>query len=236
WFYQEATLSYESADNAWEYSQYPMPAPKTIAKVLLLTDKYGVEMTPMNVVHREGSYPLVSNRNLPAGYWMGHDKLYINADGFTEDLRLYYVRRPPTLITGTAAAGAATTLTMAASPPPVPIDDFYNGVTMFLRGGTGAGESAEITDYVGSTRVCTIDFTSTPSTDSVYATESELPAGHNEIVAMGAAIRALMFDVAQETKLDQFKKWYTKLEFDLMDFVENRQLQVARSVHMRNFD
>ena len=236
WFYQEATLSYESAENAWEYSQYAMPSPKTIAKVLLLTDKYGVEMTPMNVVHREGSYPLVSNRNLPAGYWIGHDKLYINADGFTEDLRLYYVRRPPTLLSGTAGAGDATTLTCAAAPPPVPVDDYYNGVTMFLRGGTGVGESAEITDYVGSTRVCTVNFTTSPSTDSVYATESELPAGHNEIVAMGAAIRALMFDVAQETKLEQFKKWYTKLEFDLMDFVENRQLQVARSVHMRNFD
>ena len=236
WFYQEATLSFESAENDWEYSQYPMPSPKTIAKILLVTDKNGVELTPMLVASREGTYPQVSNRNLPSRYWIGHDKLYVNAEGYTDDLRLYYVRRPPSLLSGTASAGTGTTLTLAATPPFVMIDDYYIGVRLWLRGGTGANENALITDFVGATGVVTVDFTSTPTATSVYASESELPYGHNEIVAMGAAIRALMFDVAQESKLEQFKKWYTKLEFDLMDFVENRQLQVARSVHMRNYD
>ncbi|MHA2068046.1 MAG: hypothetical protein ACXABY_27105 [Candidatus Thorarchaeota archaeon] len=234
WFYTEATLSAGTA--AWERTPFDMPAPKTIAKILLLTDTEGRPIEPINLAARDYTYPIVANRNLQTGYWIGHDKLYLNADSWTADLRLYYIRRPPTLITGTAAAGADTTLTMAATPPPVPVDDYYNGVTMWLRGGTGNGESASITDFVGSTRVATVDFATTPSTDSVYATESELPYGHNEIVAMGAAIRALMFDVAQENKLNQFKDWYKKLEFDLMDYVENRQLQVARSVHIRNYD
>lgn len=232
WFYTEDTLTAGTA--TWERTPYDMPAPLTIAKILLVTDTNGRQLDPINVVNREYGWP--QNLNWPDGYWIGHDKLHVNADGYTEDLRLYYIRRPCTLITGTAAAGADTTLTMAAAPPPVPVDDYYNGITMYLRGGTGAGESAAISDYVGSTRVATVNFTSTPSTDSVYATESELPHGHNEIVAVGAAIRALFMDVAQETKLNQLKAWYTKLEYDLMDYVENRQLQVARSVHMRNYD
>lgn len=236
WFYQEDTLSYETAENDWEYAQYPMPSPKSIVKILLLTTADGNPIEPINVVSRDYNYPQVANRNVQMGYWIGHDKLYLNAKGYVEDIRLYYIRRPPSLISGTASAGAATTLTMAATPPPVLVDDYYNGVTLWLRGGMGAGESAEITDFVGSTRVTTVDFATTPDNTSVYASESELPFGHNEIVAMGAAIRALMFDVAQEAKLVQFKEWYKKLEMDLMDYVENRQLQVARSVYMRNTD
>ena len=232
WFYTEATLS--AGSGSWERTPYDMPAPKTIAKILFVTDTNGRPLEPMNVVKREAGWPQAVN--WPDGYWIGHDKLHVNADSYAESLRLYYIRRPPTLITGTATAGDGTTLTMAAAPPPVPVDDYYNGVTMFLRGGVGAGESAAITDYVGSTRVITADFATNPTATSVYATESELPYGHNEIVATGAAIRALFMDVAQEAKLNQLKAWYTKLEYDLMDYVENRQLQVARSVHMRNLD
>jgi hypothetical protein len=57
-----------------------------------------------------------------------------------------------------------------------------------------------------------------------------------EVVAIGAAIRALMYDVAQEPKLNQLKQWYTKLEFDLMDYLGNRQIQSSRPVNMTNLD
>jgi len=234
WFYTETTLSPGTA--AWERTPYDMPSTKTIVKILLLTDSNGRPIEPINLSARDYTYPIISNRNLQTGYWLGHDKLYVNADAFTETLRLYYIRRPPTLLYGTASAGSATTLTLASTPPFEHVDDYYNNTVLWLRGGTGAGESAEITDFVGSTGVCTVDFATTPDDTSVYASESELPHGHNEIVVVGAAIRALMFDVGQATKLQELKDLYKKLEFDLLDFVESRQLQASRSVHVRNYD
>jgi hypothetical protein len=43
-------------------------------------------------------------------------------------------------------------------------------------------------------------------------------------------------DVAQEPKLNQMKQWYMKLEFDLIDYLKNRQIQASRPVHMSNMD
>lgn len=235
WFYKTATLTPSTA--AWEATPFDLPsAPATVSKILLLTTTDGVQIDPIHLANREISYPDVANRWLKTGYWLGHDKLYVNADAWTDNLRLYYIRKPARMQYGTAEAGAATTMTLDLDTKPSIVDDYYNNVTFAVREGTAKHEEATATDYVGSTRVLTIDFTSTPSTDSVYGSVSELPDGHNEIVAFGAAIRAIMFDVAQNQKLQEFKAWYTKLEFDLMDYLQNRQIQAGRSIHMSNLD
>jgi hypothetical protein len=69
---------------------------------------------------------------------------------------------------GTAQAGAATTITLASTSSAV--DDTYNGQTVTVTSGTGAGQSAVITDYVGSTKVATVASWSvaTPDNTSVY--------------------------------------------------------------------
>jgi hypothetical protein len=56
--------------------------------------------------------------------------------------------------TGTAQAGAASTITLASGASTR--DDVYNGCIITTTGGTGSGQTAVITDYVGSTRVATI--------------------------------------------------------------------------------
>lgn len=70
--------------------------------------------------------------------------------------------------TGTAQAGASSTITLAADASDD--DDFYNGVTVEITGGTGSGQTKTITDYVGSTRVATVDssWASNPDNTSVY--------------------------------------------------------------------
>lgn len=76
--------------------------------------------------------------------------------------------------TGTAQAGAAGSITLAAAASTT--NDFYNFKRIVIMSGTGAGQSALITDYVGSTRVATTFCEGTtagawrvnPSTDSVY--------------------------------------------------------------------
>ena len=70
--------------------------------------------------------------------------------------------------TGTAQAGASTTITLASTASAV--DDFYNGLTLYITSGTGAGQSRVITDYVGSTKVATVAaWVINPDVTSVYA-------------------------------------------------------------------
>lgn len=70
---------------------------------------------------------------------------------------------------GTAQAGAATTITLATSA--MRRDDIYNSETITITGGTGSGQSKTITDYVGSTRVCTVDsaWAVNPDNTSTYS-------------------------------------------------------------------
>jgi hypothetical protein len=68
---------------------------------------------------------------------------------------------------GTAQAGANTTITLAAGASAT--DDYYNGATIQVIAGTGAGQSRVITDYVGSTKVATVAAWGTnPDNTSVY--------------------------------------------------------------------
>jgi hypothetical protein len=55
-----------------------------------------------------------------------------------------------------AQAGAAATITLDASASAA--DDFYNGMLLMITGGTGAGQTALITDYVGSSKIATVAF------------------------------------------------------------------------------
>jgi len=68
---------------------------------------------------------------------------------------------------GTAQAGASTTITLVGTASAV--DDTYNGQTIEIIAGTGAGQSKTISDYVGSTKVATVStWTTTPDNTSVY--------------------------------------------------------------------
>lgn len=71
--------------------------------------------------------------------------------------------------TGTAEAGASTTITLEDGLAST-TDDYYIGDMITIASGTGSGQSKEITDYVGSTRVATVEsaWSTNPSTDSVY--------------------------------------------------------------------
>ena len=55
----------------------------------------------------------------------------------------------------TAQAGASTTITLDASASAV--DDYYNHALILTTGGTGSGQYRIISDYVGSTKVATVD-------------------------------------------------------------------------------
>jgi hypothetical protein len=67
------------------------------------------------------------------------------------------------------AAGVRTLkLSVATSDPPSPIDNFYNGSTVYVISGTGAGQIRRIIDYAGSTKTLTVNtaFATVCNTDS----------------------------------------------------------------------
>lgn len=83
------------------------------------------------------------------------------------DLSFSWQNDREVLDSGTAQAGAASTITLRAGASAV--DDFYNGGVIEIIGGTGVGQSRQITDYVGSTQVATVAaWVTNPGVTSVY--------------------------------------------------------------------
>jgi len=73
-------------------------------------------------------------------------------------------------VTGTAQAGSAGSITLASGASAT--DDYYNGMVISITGGTGSGSKGIITDYVGSTKVATVQKSTaafTPATSSTYS-------------------------------------------------------------------
>lgn len=71
---------------------------------------------------------------------------------------------------GVVEAGGRTTLklSVASGDTPSPIDNIYNGSSVYIISGTGAGQLRRITDYAGTTKTLTVNtaFATTPNTDS----------------------------------------------------------------------
>ena len=84
--------------------------------------------------------------------------------------------------TGTAQAGASTTITLKSASSAV--DDYYNGLYITITGGTGSGQVRIIEDYVGSTKVATVDsaWTTAPNSTSTYSITTWTPEAVNQYV------------------------------------------------------
>jgi len=67
-------------------------------------------------------------------------------------------------------AGGRDTIRLsgAGDNPPSPIDNFYNGSSIYIQSGTGAGQLRRIVDYEGATKTITVNtaFATTCNTDS----------------------------------------------------------------------
>ena len=79
---------------------------------------------------------------------------------------------------GIATAGAASTITLAASASAT--NDLYNGSTVYISSGTGAGQVRLITDYDGGTKVATVspEWATNPAAGSIYRV---LPIGRSVV-------------------------------------------------------
>lgn len=95
------------------------------------------------------------------------------------------------LASGTAQGGTSTTIQLAASETFG--DDILNGNIVKITGGTGAGQSRRITDYVGSTDTATVNeaWATNPDNTSTY----EVVEGSHVTGISAAEVNAEVVDV-----------------------------------------
>jgi hypothetical protein len=105
---------------------------------------FEVGTQPVNVTHAAGT-AWASGAITAASIATGA----VDRDALAADTGLQPIRA------NTAQAGGASTITLDASASAV--DDFYNGTQILLTGGTGAGQARIATDYVGATKVLTVN-------------------------------------------------------------------------------
>jgi hypothetical protein len=91
---------------------------------------------------------------------------------------------------GTAQAGAAGTITLDASASGT--DDFYNDQWIYLTGATGAGQSRRISDYVGASKIASVEpnWITNPDSSTTFAI---IRSGRVDVGAwLGAIVNALI--------------------------------------------
>lgn len=96
---------------------------------------------------------------------------------------------------GTAQAGGASTITLDASASAT--NNLYQNETIFIRSGTGAGQSNIIASYVGATKVATVAtaWATTPDNTSVFTILADGPS----IASVSGTVNANVIQVAGQT-------------------------------------
>jgi len=97
---------------------------------------------------------------------------------------------------GAAQGGSTNTITLNSLASSV--DDIYNEQTVFIVAGTGADQCRNVVDYVGSTRVATVehDWEVTPDATSVYVM---LPSGNHLLTELNAEMDTAIADASLAT-------------------------------------
>lgn len=104
------------------------------------------------------------------------------------------------LLTGTASAGGTNTITLAGGST---TDNLYKYAIVEITGGTGAGQSRLIINYVGSTKVATVnkDWTTAPDATSIFRLIAwgTPTVVHSGIAQAGAASSITLQSIASAT-------------------------------------
>mgnify|MGYP007077395075 CR=1 FL=1 len=108
--------------------------------------------------------------------------------------------------TGTAQAGGASTITLKSSSS-FTADDQANGMYIELTGGTGSGQKRHIEDYVGSTKVATVDpaWDTQPDNTSQYSIKAFNSAAVGDYAVVDSGFgRARYVEFVSDTVMKAF--------------------------------
>ena len=154
----------------------------------------------------------------------------------------WYIPTFGNMIEGAAVAADSTTVTLFTGDPNwaatfgkiSPRDDYYNGMTMYVSSGTGAGQYRTITDYAGLTRtITTAAWTTTLDTTSLVCILCPVPEDHHSTVPLRAAMLMSAKNRNRERELKDLYYGNTLARgcfFELMGWVQTRQEARLESV------
>lgn len=155
------------------------------------------------------SYRLYDNKII---FWPG--------TGLEGHIRLWFIRVLPKLHYGSAAAATENSITLAAVPTKGRLmkeHDIYTGMLIGIYSGLGDSQVRRIQNYDATTRVATIDepWLVNPDTSSVYSLISPIPDQLQEMLPIGAALRA------SNKKKDDTTRWMNLYEGMKQDFLND---------------
>ena len=184
--------------------------------------------------HQRGQYQTTGTTFPGAVQFTDNTLVFENGIGSASSLRVKYARLPAAMIYATLTGGSATT---AVLPSAIAIDDVYIGDRFAVLAGTGLGQLSTVTDYVASTKTCTIASGATLDATSVVSWLLPEPlAKYPDVVAEGAAIRLLGRNRDKE-RADELRNDYSQDLQDMLDMLSQRQTeQVTRGNYIPRGD
>lgn len=204
--------------------------PDDCAKPIYLEDSSGYAVNWLNsVAQRRVSKAVGVNIDLihVIEAYPLKDTIELNVSSESGTYTLWYQQRIYELHAGTAAAGGAGSLTLEASLRADKRNDYYNGAKIEVISGTVPGRY-DITDFIGSTRVLTIDTTNTFSTDN-YGIVPITPPECNNLILLYATLLSLAKPSSSMDKeiLNLYTGLYKEEKKQVKEWLESRIIENA---------
>ena len=105
--------------------------------------------------------------------------------------------------TGTAQAGGASTITLAAGASAT--NGLYNTQYVYITGGTGSGQNAQITGYVGATKVATVASAWATAPDATSTYELRYCPGPFSAPASTGSVYNVLFNYSGTRAIRRFR-------------------------------
>jgi len=226
WLLKSATLTPSSSE---------ITLPSDCSKPVYLEHATGLWEIPMDQTVRERGLTRVYGNQFSDNYVTAYpikDKLVINQDSFTDNVKLWYLERIANLICGTADTGSTgTSLVVPLAMEPSLQDDYYNDQTIEINldGGTAPSRTT-VTDYVAATRAITVTAGALTASTSTFGTVSDLPEEAIDLVLLEATIKCLAKPGSRlDSKYFEFyRQLYTDAKRAWTNWVSTRRAGAGR--------
>jgi len=204
-----------------------------LSKQSLNEKSYSVSITGTDALYKAEGYHVFSNQLIFT------DTTFLGTGYFC---RIFYQPSTPKLHRSQAQAGGTNTITlgMVSNPNTIgtikTINNYYQGMIVEIISGTGEGQQRWITQYVGSTKVATVDsnWDTAPDATSIYSIVSPIIEDSQELFALGGAIRAK--GIKTEDDIGVVGSLYESLMADFKIAIESRNKHGAMRVKQTNWD
>lgn len=213
WLLKNATITPSSSE---------VTLPTDCAKPVYMEHASGEWEIPFDQTVRERAMSKIYGTQLSDNYitaYMSKGKIIINADSYTDNVKLWYLERIPDLICGTADTGSTgTSLIVPLAMEPSFVDDYYNNqnIEINLDGATATSRTT-VSDYVASTRAITVAAGALTASTSTFGTVSDLPSEAIDLIILEATLKCLSkpgsrlsaqyFEFFRELHKDARKAW-----------------------------